>query len=66
MSGLFGHLVGVLILLLMGVFLGIWYWAWRPRHKPAFDALAEIPMHDGGAAPEEGIEGGAGPREAGS
>ncbi len=50
MNGLFGHLVGVLILLLMAVFIGIWYWAWRPRHKPVFDALAEIPMHDANAA----------------
>ncbi len=50
MSGLFGHLVGVLILLLMAIFIGIWYWAWRPRHKPTFDALAEIPMHDAGDA----------------
>ncbi len=66
MSGVFGHLVGVLILLLMSVFIGIWYWAWRPRHKPTFDALAEIPMHDGSAAPGESIEGGAGPRDAGS
>lgn len=57
MSGLFGHLVGVLILLLMGIFIGIWYWAWRPRHKPTFDALAEIPMHDAGAAPAGEVPG---------
>ena len=47
MSGLWGHLVGVLILLLMAVFIGIWVWAWRPRHRRVFDALAEIPMLDG-------------------
>ena len=56
MSALFGHLVGVLILLLMSVFIGIWYWAWRPRHKPAFDELAEIPMRD--AAPAQRLHGG--------
>ncbi|HEU4617357.1 MAG TPA: cbb3-type cytochrome c oxidase subunit 3 [Gammaproteobacteria bacterium] len=44
MSTLFGHLVGVGIVGLMLVFLGIWYWAWRPRHKPTFDALARMPL----------------------
>lgn len=47
MSGLWGHLVGVVILILMAVFIGIWVWAWRPRHRPTFDALAELPMRDG-------------------
>jgi hypothetical protein len=28
----------------MLVFVGIWYWAWRPRHRASFDALARIPM----------------------
>ncbi len=56
MSGLWGHLVGVVILIMMAVFIGIWVWAWRPRHRRAFDALAELPMMDGegptdGAAP---------------
>ncbi|HEY8521062.1 MAG TPA: cbb3-type cytochrome c oxidase subunit 3 [Gammaproteobacteria bacterium] len=46
MSGLSGHLVGVLILVLMITFIGIWVWAWRPRHRPVFDALARIPMLD--------------------
>jgi cytochrome c oxidase cbb3-type subunit IV len=50
MSGLWGHFVGVVILLLMAVFIGIWFWAWRPRHKETFDALAAIPMQDGGRA----------------
>lgn len=47
MSGLWGHLVGVLILIMMATFIGIWVWAWRPRHRRVFDALAEIPMRDG-------------------
>ncbi|HEX6998393.1 MAG TPA: cbb3-type cytochrome c oxidase subunit 3 [Gammaproteobacteria bacterium] len=46
MSGLSGHLVGVLILVLMTTFIGIWVWAWRPRHRPVFDALAQLPMLD--------------------
>jgi cytochrome c oxidase cbb3-type subunit 4 len=44
MSGVWGHLVGVWIVVLMLVFLGIWYWAWRPRHKDTFEALARVPM----------------------
>ena len=65
MSTFFGHLVGVVILLLMGVFIGIWFWAWRPRHKPVFDALAEIPMHDADVAGDTETGGGVGPRAAG-
>jgi len=53
MSPLFGHLVGVMIVLLMIVFVGIWVWAWRPRHKPTFDALAAIPMREGCADTRE-------------
>lgn len=54
MSGLWGHLVGVLILIMMAVFIGIWVWAWRPRHRRVFDALAEIPMTEGEAPPDDG------------
>jgi cbb3-type cytochrome oxidase subunit 3 len=28
------------------VFLGIWYWAWRPHHHGTFDRLARLPMSD--------------------
>lgn len=65
MSPLFGHLVGGVILLLMSVFIGIWFWAWRPRHKPVFDALAEIPMRDADADDETETGGGGGPRATG-
>lgn len=47
MSGLFGHLVGVMIVILMVTFIGIWVWAWRPKHRDTFGALASIPMQDG-------------------
>jgi len=46
MSPLYGHFVGVMIVVLMVVFVGIWVWAWRPRHKPTFDALAAIPLEE--------------------
>lgn len=52
MSPLWGNLIGVVILLLMGVFIGIWIWAWRARHKKTFDRMSRIPMED--SAPEPG------------
>ena len=41
-----GHLSGVVTVVLMLTFVGIWVWAWRPRHKRAFDRLAEMPLED--------------------
>ena len=46
MSELYGHLIGVMIVLIMLVFIGIWIWAWRPHHKESFDTLARLPLHD--------------------
>jgi len=46
MNGLWGHLIGVVIVILTLSFIGIWVWAWRPRHKQTFDILAQIPMQD--------------------
>jgi cytochrome c oxidase cbb3-type subunit 4 len=43
---LWGQLVGVVTLVLMLVFLGIWAWAWLPYHKREFDTLARLPMED--------------------
>jgi cytochrome c oxidase cbb3-type subunit IV len=49
MNAIWGHAVGVVIVLLLLVFSGVWLWAWLPYHKNAFDALARLPMGDGGA-----------------
>ena len=46
MSNVWGHLAGVVTVILMITFIGIWIWAWRPRHSRVFDALACIPMED--------------------
>ncbi|NLG77295.1 MAG: cbb3-type cytochrome c oxidase subunit 3 [Xanthomonadaceae bacterium] len=46
MSSAWGHLAGVVTLLLMAIFIGIWVWAWRPRHKKVFDRMSRIPMSD--------------------
>jgi cytochrome c oxidase cbb3-type subunit 4 len=43
---IWGHVAGVVTVVLMLVFLGIWYWAWRPHHHGTFDRLARLPMSD--------------------
>jgi cytochrome c oxidase cbb3-type subunit 4 len=47
MIPLWGHVIGIVTLVLMLVFIGIWAWAWLPYHKREFDALARLPMEDG-------------------
>lgn len=46
MSPFWGHLAGVMIVLMMLSFVGIWIWAWRKYHKPVFDRMAQLPMQD--------------------
>lgn len=46
MNPLWGHIAGVFIVLMMATFIGIWVWAWLPRHKRAFGELASLPMQD--------------------
>ena len=46
MNAVWGHVIGVISLLLMLVFIAIWIWAWLPVHRRTFDRLARIPMHD--------------------
>ena len=46
MQSWWGHMSGVIILLMMAVFIGIWIWAWRPRHQANFGRLARLPMED--------------------
>lgn len=55
MSPAWGHATGVLILLMMAAFIGIWAWAWLPYHKRNFNWLARLPMEDQGAAPDDSI-----------
>lgn len=44
MSAAWGHVVGIIILLMLLSFLGVWIWAWLPFHKRSFDALARLPL----------------------
>ena len=46
MSEIHGIVSGVFTIVLMVTFLAIWLWAWRPRHRPTFDALASLPLED--------------------
>jgi cytochrome c oxidase cbb3-type subunit 4 len=46
MSELYGHFIGVMILLIMLTFIGIWIWAWLPHHKREFTDLARLPLDE--------------------
>jgi cytochrome c oxidase cbb3-type subunit 4 len=46
MSPIWGHVAGVVIVLMMLTFIGIWIWAWRKYHKPTFNRMARLPMED--------------------
>ena len=50
MNPVWGHVAGVFIVLMMLAFIGIWIWAWLPRHKRKFDALARLPLEEEDAA----------------
>jgi len=46
MNPVWGHITGVITVILMLVFIGIWIWAWRKRHRSTFKRMSEIPMED--------------------
>lgn len=46
MNALWGQVDGAFIVVMMGVFIGIWVWAWRTRHKEAFARMARLPAED--------------------
>ena len=46
MNPAWGHVAGVITLVLLATFVGIWIWAWRKRHRAKFDALSRLPMED--------------------
>ena len=47
MNPAWGPVIGVVTLILMLTFIGVWIWAWLPQHKRDFDALARMPLEDG-------------------
>jgi len=54
MSPIWGQVIGVFTLIVMLAFIGIWIWAWHPRHKREFDSLSRLPLEDSGSMREEG------------
>ena len=46
MSPIWGHVAGLVTVIVMFVFIAIRVWAWLPHHKPEFDALAKLPLED--------------------
>jgi cytochrome c oxidase cbb3-type subunit 4 len=46
MSDIWGHLIGVVIILLIVAFVGVWIWAWLPRHRRVFSRMARIPLEN--------------------
>lgn len=52
-----GNLIGVVTVISMAVFIGIWIWAWQKRHRKIFERLSEIPMEDRPDGPAQPIPG---------
>lgn len=46
MNPIWGHVIGIITVILMTTFIGIWIWAWRKRHQRVFERMAAIPMED--------------------
>ena len=46
MNPIWGHLSGVVTVILLLTFIGIWIWVWSARHRRKYDALARLPMED--------------------
>ena len=51
MNPLWGHVIGIVTLVVMLAFIGTWAWVWLPNHKRKFDALAKLPMEDAEGKP---------------
>lgn len=46
MSPFWGYVAGIVTVIVMVAFIGIWLWAWLPHHRRTFDALANLPRED--------------------
>lgn len=56
MNPLWGHAAGVVTVILMLTFIGIWIWAWRKKHKRVFDRMARLPLEDDSKIPDPSTE----------
>jgi len=39
---------GLVLILLIAAFIGLWVWAWSGKRKQDFDAAARLPLEDDG------------------
>lgn len=39
-------LSGIVTAVLLALFVGGWYWVWRPERKSEFDEAAQLPLVD--------------------
>ncbi|MDQ6648012.1 MAG: cbb3-type cytochrome c oxidase subunit 3 [Pseudomonadota bacterium] len=46
MNPIWGHIIGVVTVVLLLTFIGIWIWAWRKRHRATFQRMSRIPLED--------------------
>lgn len=42
---------GIVTFVLLLLFVGGWYWVWRPEHKSEFDSAAMLPLQDDAEEP---------------
>jgi cytochrome c oxidase cbb3-type subunit 4 len=59
-DSIWGHVTGIVTVILMATFIGIWIWAWRARHKRLFDRMARLPLEDDSHIGERDADTGAG------
>jgi cytochrome c oxidase cbb3-type subunit 4 len=56
-SPVWGHVTGVVTVVLMVTFVAIWVWAWRRQHRATFQRMAALPMEDGASDGENASDG---------
>ncbi len=50
---------GIILVVLIISFLGLWAWAWNKKRKPEFDRMARLPLEEDNGEipePEKGVE----------
>lgn len=52
MMDYWGHVVGVITVVLLVAFIGVWIWAWLPRHRAVFNRMARVPLDRDEAPPQ--------------
>jgi cytochrome c oxidase cbb3-type subunit IV len=53
-SPVWGHVAGIVTVVLMVLFIGIWVWAWGKRHRANFRRMSRLPLEDSFDAPVAG------------